>query len=79
MDGNKNCCPSFTRDPKGTADELKEALKLHVLGLIIHGKTDNVNLFPAAPHLNTGYDKNGVDMGFGVRQVSLLYNNSNSA
>eukprot|EP00965_Chrysotila_dentata_P186435 6156132-Pleurochrysis_carterae.AAC.2 len=31
MDGNKNKCPTFARMPKLAADELKDAMKLHVL------------------------------------------------
>eukprot|EP00965_Chrysotila_dentata_P112895 3730141-Pleurochrysis_carterae.AAC.1 len=42
---------SFARTPKAASDELKEAMKLHVVGLIFHGKPDVTHLFPAAPHL----------------------------
>eukprot|EP00965_Chrysotila_dentata_P234886 6200424-Pleurochrysis_carterae.AAC.1 len=48
-DGNKNKCPS--RTPKLAADDLKDAMKLHVVGIIFHGKPDTPHYFPAASHL----------------------------
>eukprot|EP00965_Chrysotila_dentata_P035089 1167712-Pleurochrysis_carterae.AAC.1 len=42
---------SFARTPKLAADELKDAMKLHVVGVVFHGKPDTPHLFPAAPHL----------------------------
>ena len=42
---------SFIRNPKAAEEELKEAVKLHVVGLIFHGTPDTVHLFYAGPHL----------------------------
>eukprot|EP00965_Chrysotila_dentata_P090068 2972572-Pleurochrysis_carterae.AAC.2 len=42
---------SFIRYPKNVADALKEAPKLHVSGVIIHGSLDSVHLFAVAPNL----------------------------
>ena len=39
------------RNPKAADEELKEAVKLHVVGLIFHGTPDSVHLFYAGPHL----------------------------
>ena len=52
MDGAKNLCPSFARSPKAAEEELKDALKLHVVGLIFHHNPDVVHLFYAGPHLS---------------------------
>ena len=43
---------SFVRPPKGAEDALRDALKLHVVGVIFHGNPDRVHLFAAAPHLS---------------------------
>eukprot|EP00965_Chrysotila_dentata_P254658 6211951-Pleurochrysis_carterae.AAC.2 len=51
MDGNKNRCPSFARNPKAAHEQLKDAMTFHVVGLIFHGKPDSPHLFPAAPQL----------------------------
>lgn len=46
------CARSFIRPPKAIDEELKAAMKLHVVGVMIHGKeSDNINLFAALPHL----------------------------
>lgn len=42
---------SFVRNPKSADEELKEAVKLHVIGVIFHGMPDSVHLFYAGPHL----------------------------
>eukprot|EP00965_Chrysotila_dentata_P120816 3995973-Pleurochrysis_carterae.AAC.1 len=42
---------SFVRVPKSAPDELTDAMKLHVVGLIFYGNPDVTHLFPAAPHL----------------------------
>ena len=42
---------SFVRNPKNADEELKEALKRHVIGVIFHGTPDSPHLFYAGPHL----------------------------
>eukprot|EP00965_Chrysotila_dentata_P200187 6179848-Pleurochrysis_carterae.AAC.1 len=56
MDGNKNKCPNLScvRSPKAADDELKEAMKLHIIGLIFLGKPDVAHLLFAALRL-AGY------------------------
>eukprot|EP00965_Chrysotila_dentata_P206372 6183496-Pleurochrysis_carterae.AAC.1 len=51
MDGNKNRCPSFCRNPKSAHEELKDAMTMHIVGVIFHGNPDRAHLFPAAPQL----------------------------
>eukprot|EP00965_Chrysotila_dentata_P154023 5090583-Pleurochrysis_carterae.AAC.1 len=51
MDGNKNRCPSFARNPKAAHEQLKDAMTFHVVGIIFHGKPDSPHIFPAAPQL----------------------------
>eukprot|EP00965_Chrysotila_dentata_P117011 3867284-Pleurochrysis_carterae.AAC.1 len=66
MDGNKNKCPryppparAFIRPPKAAEDQLKNAMKLHVVGVIFHGgnrneegvNSDLISLLAALPHL----------------------------
>ena len=42
---------SFVRNPKDADEELKEAVKLHVVGVIFHGTPDHVHVLYAGPHL----------------------------
>ena len=42
---------SFVRPPKNVSEPLKDAMKLHVLGVIFHGRADKVHLFPVAPNI----------------------------
>eukprot|EP00965_Chrysotila_dentata_P108202 3573917-Pleurochrysis_carterae.AAC.1 len=51
MDGNTNKLPRFPRVPKTSGDALKNAMKLHVSSVIIHGIPDSVHLFACAPNL----------------------------
>lgn len=53
MDSAKNHVPWFSdgRRPKDVDSLLKDALKLHVVGLIIHGKPDKRYLFWSYPYL----------------------------
>lgn len=53
MDSAKNHVPWFSngRRPKDAEPLLKEALKLHITGVIIHGKPDKRFLFWSLPHL----------------------------
>eukprot|EP00965_Chrysotila_dentata_P083805 2766211-Pleurochrysis_carterae.AAC.4 len=66
MNGNENKCLSNTfvshklmralklqlcSRPKPETDEIKEAIKFHIVGLIFHGKPDVAHLSPALPHL----------------------------
>lgn len=53
MDSAKNHVPWFSdgRKPKDIEPLLKDALKLHVTGVIVHGKPDKRYLFWSYPHL----------------------------
>lgn len=53
MDSAKNHIPWFSdgRKPKDVEPLLKEVLKLHVTGIIIHGKPDKRFVFWALPFL----------------------------
>eukprot|EP00965_Chrysotila_dentata_P189358 6173276-Pleurochrysis_carterae.AAC.4 len=51
MDGNKNRCPSFVRNPKAAHEQLKDAMTFYVVGVIFHGKPDTPHIFPATPQL----------------------------
>ena len=42
---------SFLRPPKGADKLLKDAMKLHVIGMIFHACPDAVHLFAALPQL----------------------------
>ena len=43
---------SFTRNPKNIDGQLKDAMKLHVTGVIFHGRAkDEVHLFACGPNL----------------------------
>merc|ERR1719223_844653 len=48
MDGSKNYIPTFRRFPKDIDEKIKKnRLKLHIVGVIIHGKPDRRYFFAA--------------------------------